>query len=508
MKTTILASVLALTLAPIALAQGCIGDIVADSRVDGADLGTLLAYWGPRTNASFSIASDLNVDGRIDGADLGIMLANWGVCPGIITSVSPLQGGTQGGTVILITGTGLASTTDVKIGSVACTDLNVLTPTLVRATTPPGAAGESSIAVTTATGTTIASSPFNYVLQQVTSIVPNTGPYVGGTPITINGQHLAGATAVTIGGLPCTNVVAVSSMQVTAVTPAGSVGAVAVVVTCPKGSVTVTNGFEFLPNVPTWASIIDPLPSPAVIPNPLLRQRIVDAGWAWRVRHNATGIEMLLIPAGDFEMGESGFGEPVHTVRITKPLYVSRFEVTQAQWSLQIGSNPSIYKNYQDSPSRPVENVSWDSVQSFLGQTQLRLLTEAEWEYAYRAGTTTPFHSCPDHPSGFDDWSEIGLIGWHGYNSGWEPQAVGQLAPNGFGLHDMAGNVWEWVGDWYGEYLPGMQVDPTGPASGTTHVIRGGSAIHIGWQLRASIRGTNPPNTYPGQYGFRVARNP
>lgn len=107
--------------------------------------------------------SDLNGDGQVNGADLGILLADWGFCPATISSVSPAQGGTQGGTVISITGTGLQTTSGVRVGGVACTNVTVLTPTLVRATTPPGQPGEASVAVTTNGGTTLASSPFIYV---------------------------------------------------------------------------------------------------------------------------------------------------------------------------------------------------------------------------------------------------------------------------------------------------------------------------------------------------------
>jgi hypothetical protein len=175
----------------------------------------------------------------------------------------------------------LSTTSSVKIGGVACTNVNVLTPTLVRATTPPGPLGEASIAVTTNAGTTLAPTPFTYVLQQVSSIVPNTGSYTGGTTITITGAYLAATTGVTIGGVPATNVVAVSATQVTAVTPAGSVGAVDVVITGTKGAVTVAGGFTYQSIiVPTWATLVEAMPDPAVVTDATLRAAITASGLA------------------------------------------------------------------------------------------------------------------------------------------------------------------------------------------------------------------------------------
>ena len=248
--------------------------------------------------------SDLNGDGLVNGADLGIMLADWGYCAATITSVSPAHGGAQGGTVISITGTGLSTTSSVKIGGVACTNVTVLTPTLVRATTPPGPLGEASVAVTTNAGTTLAPTPFTYVLQQVSSIVPNTGSYTGGTAITITGAYLAATASVTIGGVPATNVVAVSATQVTVVTPAGSVGTVDVVITGSKGALTVADGFTYQSIiVPTWATLVEAMPDPTVVTDATLRAAITASGLAWRVRDTATQMEMLLVPLGSFTMG-------------------------------------------------------------------------------------------------------------------------------------------------------------------------------------------------------------
>lgn len=461
--------------------------------------------------------SDLNGDGQVNGADLGILLADWGFCPATISSVSPAQGGTQGGTVISITGTGLQTTSGVRVGGVACTNVTVLTPTLVRATTPPGQPGEASVAVTTNGGTTLASSPFIYVQQQITSVVPSVGPYSGGTPITVNGQFLAGATAVTVGGVPCTNVVSVSPTQVTAVTPAGSVGSADVVVTCAKGTVTAAGAFTYLSVVtPSWATLIEALPDPAVVTDPALRAAITATGLAWRVQDVGTGIEMLLIPPGIFRRGCIMPSDavacrsedlPVHEVTLTRAFYMGRYEVTQSQWVAKMGSNPS----YFQSPSvqvpagqvsiRPVEQVSWNDAKTFLGTTGMRLPTDAEWEYACRAGTSTPFYN------GSTDDSTIESLAWFIGNCESQPRPVGGKTANGFGLYDMLGNVWEWVNDWFGAYSGKPQVDPIGPSSGPARVLRGGSWDNTTDGVRSSHH-TYYLGSFRYNIGFRVARNP
>jgi formylglycine-generating enzyme required for sulfatase activity len=326
----------------------CIGDIVADRVINGADLGTLLAYWGTRTSGSFSIASDLNNDGRIDGSDLGILLAYWGACP----------------------------------------------------------------------------------------------------------------TA----------------------------------------------------NVPAWATLLETQPDPAVVTDAALRAAIAATGLPWRVRDTGTGIEMLLAPPGTFEMGCSQRSTaydcysselPVHQVNLMNAFYIGRYEVTQAQWFAKMGSNPSQFQGATDAATRPVEKVSWTAIQSYLTSTNMRLPTEAEWEFACRAGTNTPFYN------GSSDDSTIGALAWYNDNSGGQTHSVGGKAPNALGLHDMLGNVWEWVNDWYGSYCTSTETDPAGPTSGTLRCIRGGAWFDPDTRyLRSSSRGGFSPQFFDTNIGFRVARNP
>ena len=325
----------------------CIGDIVNDGAVNGADLGTLLAYWGPVTSGAFSIASDLNSDGRVDGSDLGTLLAYWGMCPGA--------------------------------------------------------------------------------------------------------------------------------------------------------------------NVPTWATVVEALPDPNVVTDSALRAAIIATGRPWRVRDTATQIEMLLVPPGTFEMGCSRSTEfpcyelesPNHSVTLTKSFYLARFELTQQQWTAKMTANPSRFQGYSDSALRPVESVSWTRTQDFLLVTGLRLPSEAEWEFACRAGTSTAFSN------GTNDDSTVSTIAWYAGNSGGQTHAVGGKLPNALGFYDMHGNVHEWVNDWQAAFEGTAQIDPQGPSTGTYRVNRGGSCYVDSTQnVRSSFRpGGLPGNTWPN-VGFRVARNP
>jgi len=192
---------------------------------------------------------------------------------------------------------------------------------------------------------------------------------------------------------------------------------------------------------------------------------------------NSIGMEFMRIPAGTFQMGSNDPNayndeKPVHTVRISKPFYLGKYEVTQGQWEAIMGKNPS---QFQGGPKLPVESVSWEDVQEFIrrlnaeeGRKSYRLPTEAEWEYAARAGTMTAY-------SYGDDARQLEEYAWYQENSGKKTHSVGQKQPNAWGLYDMHGNVGEWVQDWYGPYTTGAVEDPVGPSSGLFRVNRGGS---------------------------------
>ena len=231
---------------------------------------------------------------------------------------------------------------------------------------------------------------------------------------------------------------------------------------------------------------------------------------------------MLLVPAGTFPMGCSASTQygcnsdesPTHQVTLSA-FYIGRYEVTQAQWTAKMGSNPSYFvpaNGYSSDTTKPVERVSWNMIASgstsFMSLTGLRLPTEAEWEYAYRAGTTTAFHSYPAQPNGFNDGTLLGNIAWYGSNAGSQTHAVGGKLANGLGLHDMSGNVWEWCQDWYGPYSSGSVTNPTGPATGTDRLLRGGDWYYNSYYCRASWRNSQSPVSIFNNYGFRVVRTP
>ena len=465
-------------------------------------------------------ASDVNGDGVVNAADISIVLSDWGAtCLGTVTSVTPLQGSILGGTEITINGTNLGGTLAVEVGGVACTNLQVLSTTLVKAVTPAGTAGAVAITIISAAGTGFAPSPYTYVQQLITSVYPPAGIFSGGTAITITGAFLNGATSVRVGGVACTNVVAVNSTTVTAVTPAGSLGSTSVEVTGPKGTATAPNAFTY---TSTWYTVLEQNPNPAVVTNVTLRNAITATGYPWRVRDNGTQIEMVLAPGGTFTMGCTASngsactsGEnPTHSVTITNAFYMGRYEVTQAQWTAKMGSNPSYFQSASAEvpaaqvPNRPVEQVSWTTIQGFLSTTGMRLPSEAEWEYACRADTTTAFHGFTGYLSGTNDdaWN----IAWFYPNSGGQTRPVGGKAANGFGLHDMSGNVHEWVNDWHSSsyYASSPSMNPPGPASGTYRVLRGGAWNLYAHFVRSSLRDADTPDLTVNNIGFRVARAP
>jgi formylglycine-generating enzyme required for sulfatase activity len=228
----------------------------------------------------------------------------------------------------------------------------------------------------------------------------------------------------------------------------------------------------------------------------------------------AKPLEMVLIPAGTFTMGspsnekdrDSDEG-PQHRVTISKDFYIGKYEVTQAQWKAVMGSNPSARKG----DNLPVEQVSWDDCQAFiqklnsmaLGVGTFRLPTEAEWEYACRAGTTTRLYWGDD-----PNYSQIGGYGWYWANSAGRNHPVGEKLPNAWGLFDMSGNVWEWCQDWYGPYPSGAQVDPTGPQSGLYRVWRGGGRGDGAVYFRSARRLGDYHDSWYSSVGCRVVLAP
>ncbi|MBS1794308.1 MAG: formylglycine-generating enzyme family protein [Acidobacteria bacterium] len=227
-------------------------------------------------------------------------------------------------------------------------------------------------------------------------------------------------------------------------------------------------------------------------------------------------MEFVKIPAGSFTMGsppgekDREDNENQHRVTIGRDFYLGKYEVTQAQWKAVMGSNPSIFKG----DNLPVENVSWDDAQEFIkklnakGEGTYRLPTEAEWEYAARAGTTTAFSfgdSLSSEQANFDGNYPYGTASKGKYLAKTTP--VGSYAPNGWGLYDMHGNVWEWCADWYGDYPDGSVADPTGPGSGSNRVNRGGSWRSHGRGLRSAYRYGYVPSDRYYILGFRLVRN-
>jgi formylglycine-generating enzyme required for sulfatase activity len=232
-------------------------------------------------------------------------------------------------------------------------------------------------------------------------------------------------------------------------------------------------------------------------------------------------LEMVKINAAgqSFKMGSSSIDEDlsyaivgVHTVSFSKDYFIGKYEITQGQWkSIMNGQNPSHFKN---GDNYPVENISWNDIcgaRGFLeklnmarpsGYIGFRLPTEAEWEYAARAGTKTRFY-WGDDPS---DTNLISSHAWYQDNSSSKTHPVGKKLPNSFGLYDMPGNVSEWCRDWYGIRQSNSVVsDPTGPASGSYRVMRGGDWSGEAWCCRSAYGSNTYPHSISSKRGFRLA---
>ena len=227
-------------------------------------------------------------------------------------------------------------------------------------------------------------------------------------------------------------------------------------------------------------------------------------------------MELRWIPPGRFLMGspEDEVGRwkaegPQHEVRITRGFWLGATPCTQAQWQAVTGQNPSHFKH---DPACPVETVSWEDCMAFCRQLDsllpglgAGLPTEAQWEYACRAGTASAFNdgSACRMPEGED--SALDILGWYGRNSGSATHLVAEKNPNAWGLYDMHGNVWEWCSDLFADsYSFKAQTDPTGPFEGVRRVVRGGSSWSAAKNCRSAYRGRSEPDFRDSYLGFRL----
>jgi formylglycine-generating enzyme required for sulfatase activity len=223
------------------------------------------------------------------------------------------------------------------------------------------------------------------------------------------------------------------------------------------------------------------------------------------------GIKLVSVPAGTFMMGSAADEEdrgddegPQTRVTLTRNFFLGATDVTQGQYEALMGTNPSDFKTM--GKNAPVDSVSWDTAMAFCQKLTEReraagrlppgyaftLPTEAQWEYACRAGTTTPYAGDPAE------------MAWYGDNSGGKTHPVGIKRPNALGLYDMSGNVYQWCLDWYGKYPGGAVKDWTGPATGQAHVLRGGAWYYEEAYCRSAYRDFDP-GFIGNILGFRVA---
>ena len=233
-------------------------------------------------------------------------------------------------------------------------------------------------------------------------------------------------------------------------------------------------------------------------------------------RSNYLGMNFVYIPAGEFIMG-SPYDEPgrnndekQYMVKFTRGFYISETEVTQKQWKTIMGYNPSIFIDCGE--NCPVENISWEDIQKYISKLNsenknskiiftYRLPTEAQWEYACRAGNLSWF-------SFGDDETLLNEYAWFGANSSGRTHPVAQKKPNKWGLYDMHGNVWEWCNDWGGKYQTGKTTNPHGPLSGQHRIVRGGSWHYQIMATRCANRNYLFPNNQNYNVGFRLVMEP
>ena len=217
---------------------------------------------------------------------------------------------------------------------------------------------------------------------------------------------------------------------------------------------------------------------------------------------------MVYVEGGTFVMGatdEQGSDaydreKPTHQVTLSS-FSINKYEVTQEEWQIVMGNNPSWFKGAK----RPVEKVSWEECQEFIRKLnamtgcRFRLPTEAEWEYAARGGNKS-------HGYKYAGSNDLKSVGWYDFNCRNETHKVGSKQPNELGLYDMSGNVWEWCQDWYEEYSPSSQTNPSGSSYSGVRVFRGGSWINKSRNCRVSERRKYYPDGLGGLLGFRLAQ--
>lgn len=243
-------------------------------------------------------------------------------------------------------------------------------------------------------------------------------------------------------------------------------------------------------------------------------ERTTNSEWSEPI----TGMTFVRIPPGKFMMGtppgEDGQLKqgPAHEVEITRPFYMGKYEVTQGEWQQIMGDNPSHFKALGD--RFPVENINWHEAQIFIQrlnalnpQYRFALPTEAQWEYACRAGTSTPFNTGENLSTA--DANYDGRYPYREFPQGRyrdQPTVVGSFPANDWGLHDMHGNVWEWCEDWFCEYPSEPAKDPLGECETDLKVIRGGSWYFNAESARSARRYTHNPHDRGFSLGFRLVR--
>lgn len=250
------------------------------------------------------------------------------------------------------------------------------------------------------------------------------------------------------------------------------------------------------PLKPVEAGAATPIPASPATPEPAR----LPAGREVSLDLNGVKLELILIAAGEFEMGDA-VSKPVHKVSISRGFYLGKYPVTQAQYKKVMGQNPSHFKG----ADRPVEMVCYSDALDFCARAgkltarAFRLPTEAEWEYACRAGTKTTFN-LGDNEAALDQGA------WFEINSGAQTHPVGKKKSNAWGLYDMHGNVWQWCLDWHADdyYAKSPAVDPQGPEQGNSRSLRGGSWFHGSWICRSARRYGDTPANRDNRIGFRV----